>query len=150
MRATGAATLTASPVITETASATPTATLTPALVTITLSMPAEHFTEGDNCWLKLLASNPGSEREADLYVLLDVAGDYWCYPGWQPLAAGLVHETVTVGQGTGEWTLIEEFTMPAVSPYGPLFFYAAMFEVDTLSLETLVSNGAMCEFYLGD
>jgi len=36
----------------------------------------------------------------------------------------------------------------AVSPFGPLFFYAAMFEKGTLSLDTLASNGAVWEFSL--
>ena len=39
-------------------------------------------------------------------------------------------------------------TMPQVSPAGPFHFYAAMFEPGTLSLETLVSNGAVWEFHL--
>jgi hypothetical protein len=44
--------------------------------------------------------------------------------------------------------LIPEFTTPAVSPAGPFIFYAAMFEPGTLSLETLVSDVAMWEFFL--
>jgi len=40
--------------------------------------------------------------------------------------------------------------MPPVSPAGPLYFYAAMFEPGTLSLETLVSNGAVYEFWLAE
>jgi len=36
----------------------------------------------------------------------------------------------------------------AASPAGPLYFYAALFEPGTLSLETLVSNGAAYEFRL--
>ena len=113
-------------------------------------MPALHYAEGDTCGLILRVSNPGSDREADLYVLLDVYGDYWSYPSWQPLDPGLDHSTVSVTHGESELTLIEAFTMPAVSPAGPLYFYAALFEVDTLALETLISNGAACTFWLGE
>ena len=35
-------------------------------------------------------------------------------------------------------------------PAGPLYFYAALFEPGTLSPETLASNGAVYEFWLGD
>jgi hypothetical protein len=38
--------------------------------------------------------------------------------------------------------------MPAVSPCGPLYFYAALFEPGSLSLVTLVSNGSSWQFRL--
>jgi len=44
--------------------------------------------------------------------------------------------------------IVPEFTVPAVSPIGPLYFYAGMFEPGTLAVETLVSNGAVYEFWL--
>ena len=113
-------------------------------------MPATTFAEGDICELDLEISNAGQPRAADLYVLLDVFGAYWCYPSWQPLAAGLDYEALTVPAGSSTLVLIPEFTMPAVSPCGPLYFYAAMFEPGTLSLETLVSNGAVHAFSLGE
>ena len=112
-------------------------------------MPAEQFGGGDACYLMLFAANAGATQSADLYVLLDVFGAYWSYPSWQPLDVGLDYEAITVPAGDSSVTLIPEFTMPAVSPCGPLYFYAAMFEPGTLSLETLVSNGAVCEFSLG-
>jgi hypothetical protein len=113
-------------------------------------MPATAFAEGDPCALDLEISNLDAARDADLYVLLDVFGVYWCYPSWQPLDVGLDYEAVTVPTGDSSLTLIAAFTMPAVSPLGPLYFYAALFEPGTLSLETLVSNGAVYEFSLGE
>ena len=117
---------------------------------ITLWMPATTFVEGDPCALDLQISNLGTARDADLYVLLDIYGAYWSYPSWQPLDVGLVFAKVTVANGDTSLTLIPEFTLPAVSPYGPLYFYAAMFEPGTLSPDTLVSNGATYGFYLGE
>ena len=111
-------------------------------------MPATTFAEGDPCGLDLAISNDGTTQSADLYVLLDVFGAYWSYPSWQALDAGIDFEAVTVTAGDSSLTLISSFTMPAVSPCGPLYFYAAMFAPGTLSLETLVSNGAVWEFHL--
>ena len=66
-----------------------------------------------------------------------------------PVTEGLDSSTFTLAAGLNEvWPIIEPFQMPPVSPTGPLYFYAAMFEPGTLSLDTLVSNGAAYEFYL--
>ena len=124
-------------------------TPTSTLIELVLSMPADHFSEGDDCQLDLLVTNAGSERESDLYVLLDVFGQYWSYPGWQPLSSGLDHLRWMVPQGHSDTlNLIPEFTMPPVVPAGPFYFYAAMFEAGALDLEHLVSNGAVFEFRL--
>ena len=58
------------------------------------------------------------------------------------------YAAVMVLTGDSSLALIPCFTMPAVSPVGLLSFYAAMFEPGTLSVETLVSNGAAYEFAL--
>ena len=111
-------------------------------------MPGSTFAQGSTCSLDLDVTNPGNSRNVDLYVLLDVYGDFWSYPSWQHISEGLDYETQSVLPGGHELELIPEFTMPAVSATGPLYFYAAMFEPGTLSLETLVSNGAVWEFHL--
>jgi hypothetical protein len=127
-------------------SATPTSTEN--LIIIELQMPASHFASGDLCSLDLGMSYVGSPRPADLYVLLDIYGDFWSYPSWQHISLGLDYEEVDVPPGTSSLNLIPEFTLPPVPPAGPLYFYAAMFEPETLSLDTLVSNGAVFEFHL--
>ena len=113
-------------------------------------MPASAFGEGDVCYLDLLTNNPGEPQAVDLYALLEVSGSYWCYPSWAPLATGLDYSPVTVAEGLDALHLIPGFVVPPVSPAGPLYFYAAMFEPGTLSLDTLVSNGAVWEFRLAD
>jgi hypothetical protein len=144
------ATTTPSPSVTPTPTETPTATPTPAVLAITLEMPGVTFPTGSTCSLSLQVVNEGAEQTADLYVLLDVEGEYWSYPGWQPLDVGLDHAEVTIPSGDASLPLIPEFTMPAVSPYGPLYFYAAMFEPGFLDLEHLVSNGAIYQFSIGE
>jgi len=88
-------------------------------------------------------------RVADLYILLDVFGQYWCYPSWISLAEGLDNLDFSIEAGQKRTlTVIPGFAMPLVSQAGPFFFYAAMFEDGTLSTDTLTSNVAVCEFSL--
>lgn len=129
----------------------PTATPTagPGELEITLIMPSGTFSTGDTCGLDLRMVNPGAQRSADLYVLFDVFGQFWSYPGWKPLEQGLGFEAVALAAGADETRmLIPSFPMPAVSPAGPLYFYAAVFDPGTLSAETLAGNVSAFEFYL--
>jgi predicted outer membrane repeat protein len=144
--ATGTGSHTATATASASASVTPSATGTPTAITIALQMPANAFGEGDECWLNLQVTNDGAARDADLYVLLDVFGSYFSYPSWRPLAEGLDHGTLTVTSGSTTEGLIPSFTMPAVPPAGPFYFYAALFEQGQLGLDYLVSNGAAWDF----
>jgi len=145
----------ATPLVTATISPTPTMTgftptATVSLVDINLTMPGTYFDTGSTCWLRLEISNPGLPHLVDLYVLLDVLGDYWFYPSWINLSQGLDYYSFTVDAGANEvLELIPEFQMPTVSFFGPLYFYAAMFEEAQLDLDHLASNGSAIEFYLG-
>ena len=128
---------------------TPTATKTFALTLISLKMPGNFFSEGDLCSLDLEVFNLGGERLVDLYVLLAVGEEYWCYPSWMHYEQGLDCEPLTIEEGfSGTMNLIPEFTMPEVSPAGPIYFYAAFFEQGCLDLLCLASNGASKEFHL--
>jgi hypothetical protein len=112
-------------------------------------MPAEVFHGGDNCSLSLEINNPGTARNVDLYVLLDVSGNYYAYPGWSDIAGGLEHQDLTItAASSDEMVLISPFTMPPVPAFGPLFFYAAMFDDGFLDLDHLASNGSAWEFHL--
>ena len=137
------------PAMTPTPALSPTPAQTPMNLEIELTMPKKSFSGGDDCWLKLLMINPGSQRTADLYVLLSVLDEYWSYPSWISLTDGIDSETVTVVFGSNEpKELIAPFEMPTVSPFGPIQFYAAMFEPDTISVDTLISNVPVFAFYL--
>ena len=114
-----------------------------------LQMPGTTFGSGDSCWLRLIIQNPGTDRDTDLYILLDVFGDYWSYPSWRPLAEGLDFQYMALTPfETGTLAIIEPVTMPPVEPLGPLYFYAAAFRAGELSLDALVSNGEMLTFAL--
>jgi len=126
----------------------PTPTPTNA-IQIELEMPSDAFAEGDVCSLSLTVYNPGTSQTVDLYILLDVLEEYWCFPSWRNLDSGIDFQRLTVDAGLSEsWTIIPSFTMPAVNPFGPMFFYSVMFEAGTLSLDTIESTIASVEFYL--
>ncbi len=91
-------------------------------------------------------TNSGPALTVDLYCLLDVFGEYWCYPSWCPIEQGLDHETMVIHPGERRKRLIEEFVMPAVSPLNPLYFYAALFEEGELGPEALIGHGAVYYF----
>ena len=85
--------------------------------------------------------------EADLYILLDVFGEYWSYPSWRPLAEGLDHDDFLVpGDYQGDRSILPGFDMPTISPAGPLYFYAAMFADGQLDEASLISNASIWEF----
>lgn len=123
-------------------------TATTDLIDIDLVMPGTGFSEGDACGLTLTLNNPGGNQTADLYVLLEVAGEFFCYPGWQLISSGLTFSTVVVSQGQSEIEIIPMFTMPAVSAFGPMHFYGALFMPGILSMDSLMSDVAIKEFYL--
>jgi hypothetical protein len=137
------------PTPTASSTAMPTATPTggPEEIEIDLMMPSHTFSTGDPLSLHLTIDNPGSEQEVDLYVLLHIGNMFWSYPSWQSLDMGLDHADMTVPNGTNpDLELIPEIILPTVGPGGPFYFYAAMFEDNTLSLDTLASNGAVWNF----
>jgi len=129
---------------------TPTPTATEALIDLALEMPANQFSQGDPCGLDLTFTNPGGTTwEVDLYVLLDVLGEYFAYPSWQAITQGLDSSTMSIPGGYTETiTLIPSFTMPAVPTVESLYFYAAMFEQGMLDLDHLASNADSWEFSL--
>ncbi len=118
------------------------------LVDIELEMPATAFGEGDPCGLTLGMQNPGGMMTADLYVLLDVAGQFFSYPAWQAIGNGLSHETISIPAGVSSKTIIPDFIMPAVSPFGPMHFYAALFTPGLLGIDALISDVATFDFSL--
>ena len=134
---------------TPTPSPTATPTSGPMEITIELQMPAVSFGTGDECGLDLAITNPGAPQDADLYVLMEVFGEYWSYPTWISLNDGLDYETVSVATGTNPlMELLPMFQMPGVSAAGPFYFYGVMFQPGTLDVLTMSSNVSVYEFYL--
>jgi hypothetical protein len=57
----------------------------------------------------LAVQDPRAAQDLDLYALLEVLGSFWCYPGWQPLSAGLDWQQLTVAARMNE-------TLSLISP----------------------------------
>ncbi len=111
-------------------------------------MPQTHFREGDLFWCDLHFNNPGSTVQVDMYILLDVYGEFFCYPTWEHIDHGLPYErTFIPGGESGTMTVMPPFNTPDVYPMGPFHFYAAMFTAGELTIEELISNVPLGEFY---
>jgi hypothetical protein len=105
------------------------------------------YVEGDLFYVNLQVTPPPDLSEADIYVLLEVGGGFWSYPGWAPLASGLAHlDYVPSGSGTVSLQLITPFELPSVPAGGPYHFYSAAFDNGYLDLDHLKSNVAALEF----
>lgn len=116
---------------------------------IEFMMPQETFGEGDMFSCDLVFNNGGETVQVDVYVLLDVYGELFAYPTWQNINEGLPSDTTFIpGNETGYINIFAPFAMPPVSPSGPYYLYGAMFSAGQLTVESLVSDVAVTEFYL--
>lgn len=120
--------------------------------TMTFEMPGLRFRGGDTVYLNLYLVNPTAVAvDADLYVLMEVYGEFFAYPTWENIDEGLPKTEISVLAGSIDpKSLIPAFTMPTVANAGPFYFYCAAFEPDTLAVETLIGNVDMWEFTLTD
>jgi len=111
-------------------------------------MPGTTFSEGDIFSCDLQFTNAGDTIQVDLYVLLDVFGEFFAYPTWQNINEGLPKDTTFIpGDEEGIIQILPPFTMPAMGPSGPYYFYGAMFDAGELTIDSLVADVAVTEFY---
>ncbi len=126
----------------------PTATPTPMRdVPLEINLgPDMNYTAGDPMHGILEVHNPGIARNADIYLLLDVFGEYWFAPGW-------THDIdfFAIAVPESDTTSIEflpAFNLPdPLPPGGPFYFHAAAFTPETLDADTMVSNLDAMEFH---
>lgn len=153
---------TASPIFTVTATPTNSPTIpggtpsaTPTIdpgsgIELDLLISSPQIKSGDIFWLLLSLRNYGIARTVDLYVILEVFGQYYFYPSWRVLEAGFDYRTMFIPSQDNEIIpIITEFVMPPVEPSGPFLFYAAMFQTGFLDPSFMVSNLSLVEFRLG-
>jgi len=94
---------------------------------------------GDTLRLDLEIHNPGANRVSDVYVLLEVFGEFWFYPDWSQSLDSVTRST-SAG-ATVTIPIIEPVVLPApLAAGGPFYFYAAAFEPDALDIDSLISN----------
>jgi len=83
----------------------------PDMLTVNLTLSQEFFTPGDQFLLTFCYQNPGSGQSLDQYVLLDVFGLYFFWPGWEE-AVDFERTFVRPGSNCADPQTILEFTWP--------------------------------------
>jgi hypothetical protein len=116
-------------------SATPTATPTEPSgdISIDLDLNQDRYTAGDNFLLRCICVNPGPDISVEEYIVLDVYGLYFFWPGWtaSPDFRGYV---LTTGSGQYEEILKFEWPEGHFGETAGLYFYAALLDAASHSL----------------
>ena len=103
-----------------------------------LKLNAEIFTPGSAFYLECMMHNAGSETlNTDIYILLEVYGGYWCYPGWTNLQDQLdFRANISVDPGYYRYQeAVLQFTWPeGVGTAMGLNFLGAAFDAGTYNL----------------
>ncbi len=92
------------------------------------------LTKGDTLYLHYYLHNPGHVAYlADVYILLDVFGEYFAYPSWQNLDMGIdLEEDVAVDPNTSYHKEALSITWPpGAGAASGLWFHGAAFDADT-------------------
>lgn len=89
-------------------------TYTTRLMDLTLAMPDTYFSPGESCWLQAVITNhgPGVASAVHLFVVLDVLGNYFCYPSWLPAPPIDSAELEALSVGSHELYVLNPFTWP--------------------------------------
>jgi len=101
---------------------------------VELLMPGNYFKPYFPCWLDALICNTSAaRRNVPLFVLLEVAGEYFCYPSWRPLSSeGADYETLpNVPTGRTRIQIIPDFSWPENTGHADgLHVYAALVDLE--------------------
>ena len=112
---------------------TPSPTPDPGVTGVTLHLNNDMFEERDLFHLSRTVVNSGPETVVDEYVLLDVFGQYWFWPGWS--AAGDYQRRTLAGGTVYAPATLLAFEWPQVSgEVNGLRFWAALLETSTQDL----------------
>ncbi|MBN2053801.1 agmatine deiminase family protein, partial [bacterium] len=133
-------------------SPTPVPSVTPPAtgVIVTLEMPGDRFSPGDEVWLRVDLANDGpSVGSAVLVVMLDLEmGMYWFYPGWIQYPPCFDYAVVEIPAGAVSYMILQPFDWPdgMTGVFESAHFYAAILSDD---LTGLVSNLTQWDFGWG-
>ncbi len=125
---------------TETPPVDPTPTATTLPMGMTLILDDADLGTGDTFHLHFYLNNTSTtDYDADAYILLDVYGNYWCWPSWTQLdtdtGAGLDSKAFTVPGNQSVHEDVLNFTWPGnVGSATGLNFIGALFEEGTFNL----------------
>jgi len=105
---------------------------------ISLTMPAHNYHGGDEIWLWYEITRRGPALDADLYLLLDVVGNYYFYPDWTMDLAGVPIYVPADGVIAQE---ILRFVLPtSLTSGGPYTFLSTVTARGTYELEANISS----------
>ncbi len=88
---------------------TPAPTATPAVPQIGITINAMSFSAGDPFLVMVHLDNPGTPMNGQLFVILDIQGQYWFWPSWTDRIEWA--EVNVSGSGRTDWTILD-FTWP--------------------------------------
>ena len=118
------------PTFTPVDAATPTPTPLPE-PGVTLILPDTELESGDLFLLRALCTGDAGSEDyaAELYVVLDVMGNFWFHPGWTPAPQ---YQIITLQPGQSKMVFLLEFTWPDTSTApGTAAFWGALLEPGT-------------------
>lgn len=100
---------------------------------MTLYMSDTDLEAGDDFHLFFDLYNPWVEsRDWDVYLLLQVGEDYWCWPSWINISDGLDYQRMTLNTLEIQRIEVLQFQWPSgVGSADGLTFIGAVFEADT-------------------
>ncbi|MBN1552950.1 DUF4185 domain-containing protein, partial [bacterium] len=104
---------------------------------LTLFLEDRTLTPGDCFDLHYILINTSDiSYSADIWIILDVFGSYWCYPSWIPLNEDIDYKAgIVVVPGKPYHETVLYFFWPNVTgPFSGLYFYAAAFHSNTFNL----------------
>ncbi|MBN2056757.1 M28 family peptidase [bacterium] len=103
----------------------------PGAVTLRLIMNAAEYHGGQSLRLDCRIENGGTPHQVDLYIALDVYGQYFFYPGWN-----LMVDYRQLPLPTGTWQeRILDLTLPLpLTPAGPFTFWSVLTEPETIEV----------------
>ena len=104
-------------------------------VGLTLVLEDDLLTLGDRFYLRMTLGPLEQTTCLDAYVLLEVDGLFWCWPGWLPLESDLDYRSYSLAAGQTIPEDLLDFLLPQVDgSLSGLYFYGAAFGADTFDL----------------
>ena len=86
---------------------------------VTLDMPKAQYSGGDTFYLDAVLMNSGEPEDAmSLFACLDIAGNYWFWPGWGAYPPDIDWDTVPFPSGISTVPLIQPFQWPDMDSAG--------------------------------
>ena len=117
-------------------SPTPAATATPGGLTCDIYTNQAYFHPHDNFSLILAITNPGPPISQDVYIVLDISGDYWFWPGWKHYPPDTDHQLWIVPTGTTTDNPMQ-FTWPDITSSGSgIVFHGATLDPGSNNLRS--------------